>query len=597
MSARGAAPTPARMTRARSKTPLPAVGAKNSHAYGAKGKTELRSQVRGGADDFAAAFASGRSTAAAGASAAPSVSGRSPSEQPGLEPAAPTAPTAMDSVAGYTGGGAANQVSENGPQRPASLSLLSRLGLLLLGLFLLFSGYMINLVPLSARYEAARHNVASGLRQALHAKPYDVPPADLADRWLRFQHDEIFTQQLPGENLPGLQWSININFLSRLERLEARVAALEGDIRLTNNTLSEIRHVLPATVLLRRIDGQYEIPEDFWMALQERMVEDSELAPAWKAWLSRNEAQMQQLQHAQLRGIFDSALENGEFVSRELFLQAIQENNEWLAGRYSQELKAMWQQNMVQLKALTAEAATEVIDRSEISHYAKRQIDILVKANHIHNINEALSGFNFFAPGGGARIDPRVTSPTASRKQKTWIASVWANINPVGPAKRPPIEALTKWDEATECWCGSPEWTDGPVNIGILTNHRIHPERLVIEHVPALSTLDVAAAPRDVEMWADAGSAKKARKLDNKLMEEYHHTAWLNCTSKPKPEFVCVGKGQYNIHRDNHVQSFSVSNMIEALGLTTNRMVIRVNTNWGADHTCIYRVRMAGTKA
>jgi hypothetical protein len=166
----------------------------------------------------------------------------------------------------------------------------------------------------------------------------------------------------------------------------------------------------------------------------------------------------------------------------------------------------------------------------------------------------------------------------------------------MGPAKRPPIEALTKWDEATECWCGSPEWTDGPVNIGVLTNHRIHPERLIIEHVPALSTLDVAAAPRAVEIWADAGSAKKARKFDTKLMDEFHYSAWFNCTSKPKPEFVCIGKGQYDIHHHNYVQTFPISNMVEELGLTTNRMVIRVNSNWGADHTCIYRLRMAGTK-
>ena len=596
MSGRNVAPTPARMTRARSKTPLPAVGAKQSHTYGAKGKTELRSQVRGGEDDFAAAFASGRSAAAAGASTAPSVSGRSSSEQPGLEPAAPTAPTAMDSVAGYSGGMAATRLPEIAPARPASMSLLSRLGLLLLGLSLLFSGYLLNLVPLSPRMEAARHNVASGLRQAFHAMPYDVPPADLVERWFRFQHDEIFRQQLPDENLPGLQWSINLHFMYRLERLEDRVSALEGGMRLTNNTLSEIQRLLPDYVYMRRIDGQYEIPEDFWTALQERMVEDTDLAPRWKAWFLQNEHQMAQLQQQQLRGIVENAVENGHLVTREIFLQAIHENNDWLAEHYSQELKAMWQQNMDQLKTLTAEAATEIIDRSEISHYAKRQIDVLTKANYLHNRYEALRSFNFFSASGGARIDPRVTSPTATRTQKTWMAKAWANINPLGSAKRPPIEALMKWDEASECWCGSPEWTDGPVNIGVLTNHQIYPERLIIEHVPALSTLDVAAAPRIVEIWADAGSAKRATELTEILNQRYHSGDLFNCSSQPKQEFVCIGKGEYDIHHHNHVQIIPITWLVEEVGLATNRMVIRVNANWGADHTCIYRLRMAGTK-
>ena len=592
--------TPGRATRQRSKTPLPAVAAKQNVAYGTRGKAELRSQIRGQQDDFAAAFAGGRSEAGGGASALPSVSERDEgSEEPGPERPVPIQQTtAMDSMAEYQGGTAAPKQLENERERPAILSNYQRSFLWLFGLICLLSGVLLCAVPLpSSRIEAGRHNILSGIRLILHAKPYDVPPDHLAYLWFRFRHDQIMSETLPDHNVPEMQWAFNLNFLTRLETLEERVASLESDMSFTNETLREMRRILPANVILRQINGKLEIPQDFWQALQERMVEDSELAPLWRAFILRNENEMKQVQRAHIQSVFDEAVENRHIITGETFTSLIQEHNDWLAKEYSQEIKKIWRENTENIEALAHKSATDMIDHSLLQHFAGTHVNILIRANQIHNMYQALRDVNFLSAIAGARVDPEITSPTARPTQPNWLASLWYSLSARSRAN-PPITALMKWDEATECWCGSSEVPGGPVNLGIIAYHNFYPDSLVVEHIPPEGTTEISAAPRQIEVWVDTGSKKIAQQYAKIIADKDAISLQPHCGPTPKEGFVCLGTSEYDIHGPNHVQSFKVWDMAELYKLPpSKRVIVRVNSNWGANHTCIYRVRLTGQKA
>jgi hypothetical protein len=161
-----------------------------------------------------------------------------------------------------------------------------------------------------------------------------------------------------------------------------------------------------------------------------------------------------------------------------------------------------------------------------------------------------------------------------------------------------PIEALFEWNEAKECWCGTPtEKANGGVNIGVFTSHGVYPERLVIEHIPAAATFDIAAAPRTFEVWADAGSKKAAKKFDKIMRETMHQSVLPDCNPKPMERFVCIGVGEYHIHESNHIQTFKLWDEMKEYGFATDRIIVRATTNWGANHTCFYRLRLTGAKA
>lgn len=60
------------------------------------------------------------------------------------------------------------------------------------------------------------------------------------------------------------------------------------------------------------------------------------------------------------------------------------------------------------------------------------------------------------------------------------------------------------------------------------------------------------------------------------------------------PSFYRVGRWQYDINGENHVQRFSLDAVIDIPALRVDKVVFRVKSNWGAENTCLYRLRLYG---
>ncbi|PGH09757.1 hypothetical protein GX51_00437 [Blastomyces parvus] len=260
---------------------------------------------------------------------------------------------------------------------------------------------------------------------------------------------------------------------------------------------------------------------------------------------------------------------------------------------------------------------------------------------------------NYASVGMGAVVDPYLTSPTMATPAGL-ISRIGQYLAKV-PRGSPPIAALQPWDGVGECWCAATR--SNVSQLTILLGRPIVPEEVVIEHIPKGATLDAASAPREMELWAQytarapAAAAAAARPAGSsspnsapppssassphppppprdpphlssppfsrlRASHSLHHLlpSWLRDAilttlrqvypNEPTaaysddpllgPSFFRVGRWKYNINGEHHIQRFDLDAVIDMPAARVEKVVFRVKSNWGAAHTCLYRVRLHG---
>ncbi|QIW99713.1 hypothetical protein AMS68_005231 [Peltaster fructicola] len=217
----------------------------------------------------------------------------------------------------------------------------------------------------------------------------------------------------------------------------------------------------------------------------------------------------------------------------------------------------------------------------------------LAKHYYIENTLLAMQNLNFFAPKNGAKVIPVYTSPTALKTQTNLLARIWARAMypPI-----PPVTALKKWSEYQDAWCATESTDKGKAQLGVATKYLVTPTELVVEHVPASGSLSINTAPRDVELWMDAGSIERAAEIEKLIAAKSpRYKGMGGCGNAPGAGFVCMVAGRYDIHSPNWVQRFPAFLDAETFpNFESRTFVARARTNWGGDKTCLYRFRLHG---
>lgn len=224
----------------------------------------------------------------------------------------------------------------------------------------------------------------------------------------------------------------------------------------------------------------------------------------------------------------------------------------------------------------------------------------------IVNMNERMRATNYFSQGLGAVVEPRYTSPTW--REPTLVQQIgrrmWWGVGAVfrivqsNLAVHPPKAALTEWSENGDCWCAdSPQDAPVKLQIGVRMPFLVYPKELIIEHIPSSGTRDIAAAPQNLEVWAKMSSAEEATRVTQNL-EGLPARFWPDQCGEPPSDdselWVCSARGTYDIHGPNYLQYFDFPEKPWTIGLKTSSVVVKVTSNWGADHTCLYRARLTG---
>ncbi|KAJ5492145.1 Sad1/UNC-like C-terminal [Penicillium expansum] len=260
---------------------------------------------------------------------------------------------------------------------------------------------------------------------------------------------------------------------------------------------------------------------------------------------------------------------------------------------------------------------------------------------------------NFLSVALGAMIDPAKTSPTLGPKQSTTFrALLWASSFATRRsirAPQSPMSALSTWEEVGDCWCSAPR--NGTTQLSVLLGRDIVAEELVVEHIPVGASLEPEAAPQIVELWArfkvnphktpvKAKPTPEARPGRGflKLFGDATVSQAPPSTQAPSsretglggflipgigslhglvmdllrrsnpfeppsaysddpilgPNFYRIGKVEYDLHSPDYAQAFKLNTIVDVSTIRVDKVVFRVTSNWGANHTCIYRFKLHG---
>ena len=247
---------------------------------------------------------------------------------------------------------------------------------------------------------------------------------------------------------------------------------------------------------------------------------------------------------------------------------------------------------------------------------------------------------NFLSPSLGAIVDPRMTTSAAGRRPPYWKRVLGTMVGASYRTGNPASTALTSWEEPGDCWCTSTR--NGQSQLSVLLNHDIVPEEVVVEHLPLGESLDPAAAPREIEMWAryrivsydetadtsdpqtlygnpppprnsrpceprsprkeKPGGMKtpKGTTLHDVIMDTLRYANMYDPPSAYSddpilgPSFYRIATMEYNMYRGISKQHFRANAVINVPGIRVDKVVFRVKSNWGSNHTCIYRFKLHG---
>jgi hypothetical protein len=358
------------------------------------------------------------------------------------------------------------------------------------------------------------------------------------------------------------------------KRLTAEQNRLTDEHKDIQDAINRFESKLPnAIIVTRNKNGQHEIPDEFWQAISSRILsDDSNSTPIWEEFFVKNEAKISGLVQRELDS--PESKTRLDVLLREEIAEAMKEHYVKYAKRVDHTIAQVKKALTQDLKAVAAEEARiAVIDRIRLQS--------LAVTNLVANAELNLRKVNYFSTGLGARVDVGFTSPTSSDQNKV-LATIYRSLFAV-PMKPPPVAALLPWEEPGDCWCAAIDRTaekSGRAQLAVVLGLPMHPTQVTIEHLPrdAAPGRDLSTAPKSVELWAQTNDPNQKPSV--------------SCQGDGPKGYVCLGEFQYNIDGSNHIQTF---NLDETSLQPVTKVVVRVASNWGGAHTCLYRVRLHGS--
>ncbi len=401
--------------------------------------------------------------------------------------------------------------------------------------------------------------------------------------------------------------------------------------------IEDLKKWMPESIWVQgEKNGKIKIPEDFWHALKELIKQDDsilslknsdisedhwraikarvqtagfdagestnsieglverKMSQSWDTWLGQNDQALK-------KAVTGLALTKDEFM--ELYQQEIVSYQREIRQELTElqkRISSITQQMSRLPDEITSNASiakveiTRILDSLVAQAISNAQLDAIAQGFIKGHANDVLANqVNFFGIGAGAAIDPDFTSRAWDIPKDHFMSKKYMDRD--GSKVQPPTAALSPWSQEGECFCAGPDrkgYGKGTNNITVLASRDIIPQHLVVEHILPVATLDPGAMPKEIEVWV----------YIEEVTLRNHVQAFSERQFPGSPKevvlsdgFVKVGHFTYeNKSSGDGVQVFKISDELARMSAITNHIVIRAINNYGADHTCFYRLRVYG---
>ncbi|KAI8630655.1 hypothetical protein F5Y19DRAFT_52686 [Xylariaceae sp. FL1651] len=337
----------------------------------------------------------------------------------------------------------------------------------------------------------------------------------------------------------------------------------------------------------KRSDGEHALTQNI-----EKLVKNT-MSESWETWLNQNE-------YALRKAVTGVALTKDDFMG--LFKEEISSYQNEIRNKFSEfhgridditQQMSKLQQGLASAGGMTKHEIKVLVDSLVSKAISNVKFDAVAQGRMSgHNKDLLFNQVNFFGIGAGATIDPTYSSrawqvPNNFFKTKKWLENSYK--------AQPRMAALSPWNQEGECFCAGPDlkgYGHGTNNISVIISRDIIPQHLVVEHILPGSTLDPGAMPKEIEFWAYIEELN--------LRNEVQTFSQTHFPNTPKEVILNEGWikiGHFTYENNNHgdgIQVFKMSDQLATMNAATNQVVVRAINNYGADHTCFYRLRLFG---
>ncbi|GHJ89980.1 hypothetical protein NliqN6_6382 [Naganishia liquefaciens] len=420
-------------------------------------------------------------------------------------------------------------------------------------------------------------------------------------------------------------------FAAQMEAAEERVDRIVTNVE---DASSEQRmmlllgRMLPSGVPVRREPktGQITIDPAFWTELRKVFATKADLdsvsskvsalkrkqdddnahatghvvaeTPSWHDFLAENEGKL----HAWADSVFDRKIVDTEMVNRSTFMSTLRDELTAMRRVLSVDASTQEQSTMAKVdkklddirnqhsrEATSRPVITSVNGDADISPALQRLIDdSLLKYS-----KDTLARPDFALASGGAQIVHDQTSKSMElvRENKAWSWLTGRRSFGLTTTGRMPEIMLHPSSLPGMCW----PFEGSRGEVGILLSRDVRVTDITLEHAARelMSAKSLESAPKDIEVWAFF-----AEEFETRLQEFFDRYPAHQSDVEPPQKgrgMLLLARFQYSPHTSQPIQSFAVPSHIQELNLATVNVIVKVNSNWGGDYTCLYRIRVHGS--
>ncbi|OHE92589.1 spindle pole body-associated protein sad1 [Colletotrichum orchidophilum] len=202
---------------------------------------------------------------------------------------------------------------------------------------------------------------------------------------------------------------------------------------------------------------------------------------------------------------------------------------------------------------------------------------------------------NFLAHGSGVIVEATHSTPdyVPPINGKVGTAS-WLRQTARGPRINSKSATLFGWEDEGDCWCGKVvvgrDGKEDGVRVGYILSREIVPQHIVVEHILPGATLDPNARPKDIDILAYITDLHTRNRVADFAATHFPG-------SKLSDGWVKIGQFIYESSDTlNGVHVHRLSPELHALGAFTDQIALHITSNYGSDHTCLYRARLYGVE-
>lgn len=394
----------------------------------------------------------------------------------------------------------------------------------------------------------------------------------------------------------------------RVDKVEDQMRAALDDGRLRQ----AIERVLPESMPIKRTKGgRIDVEPVFWAELKRVLVGKDEMDKAVQASLAglsvggKSEKELDQWGER----LFATKADKGLIITRDQFLQAM--NNEL------EDLKLRIDQNR-QTQAVGSKPSSVVVKNAKGDDLTP-MLQQLVDAAIVKYSKDTLAKPDYALFTAGARVIPSITSDTFLLQAAPRLSKLFLGARDV--EGRSPATALHPDNSVGSCW----PFRGDHGQLGVLLSRRVVVSDITIEHAAKDLSPDISTAPKAIEVVCCAiivhalqwqlpdhfsGVWSRARQTKQRWLTtcQTERRRPRECPSRPRDsladshssssippssDHILLASIDYDPHAEQPIQTFPVPPVIIEMGIDMGIVIVKVESNWGGDLTCLYRVSVA----